>query len=56
MVILQGPYCLVCCGKNVERRKVWDIVSWGTSGVTYGWVDKDICLDCEESDNVAKAL
>mgnify|MGYP006440726395 CR=1 FL=1 len=47
MVLIKGPYCFVCGGKNVVRRVAWDVSAWTQNGPVYGWVDRDVCLDCE---------
>lgn len=49
MVII-GPYCLVCGGRNVERRWVDGITAWTSEGPRYGRVQRDVCLDCEAND------
>jgi hypothetical protein len=50
MLILEGPYCLVCGGKRVERRRVWGVSAWTSEGPQYGWVERDVCLDCGAGD------
>jgi len=50
MTVISGPYCLVCGGHNVVRQRVWGIVAWTEQGPRYGWVERDICLDCQRRD------
>lgn len=56
MVTISGPYCLVCGGHNVVRHRVWDVAAWTEEGPRYGWVDRDICLDCQRKDAVETGM
>ena len=47
---ISGPYCFVCGGHNVVRRRVWGITAWTEQGTRYGWIERDICLDCQRSE------
>ena len=48
MLTIIGPYCFICNGHNVVRRRAWGVTAWTESGSVYGWVERDVCLDCEE--------
>ena len=50
MLTISGPYCLVCGGHNVVRHRVWDVAAWTEQGPQYGWVERDICFDCQRSE------
>ena len=50
MLIIIGPYCFICNGHNVVRHKVWGVTAWTESGSIHGWVERDVCLDCEKKE------
>lgn len=50
MLVISGPYCLVCGGHNVVKRQVWGVIAWTDAGPHYGWVWRDVCIDCEHAE------
>lgn len=48
MLTIIGPHCFICNGHSVVRRRVWGVTAWTEGGPAYGWVERDVCLNCEE--------